>query len=66
MHARRAWAAGVLTRNGYFLVTGGEDGKQTLVFAEVYEPWNMKWTLTGKMTAPRSRHTQPCFPMGGY
>src|SRR5258708_35553674 len=57
MHTSRAHAAAVVLRDGRVLITGGDDGKQALASAELYDVLTGKWILVVRMTAARANHT---------
>ena len=54
-----------LLANGRVLVTGGTNGRGTvLASAELYDPVNDRWTSAGSMAATRIDHTATLLPSG--
>ncbi|CAF1492259.1 unnamed protein product, partial [Adineta steineri] len=50
--------------NGKILVTGGDDGDESLSSAELYDPVTGNWTNVDDMQKARSMHTALVLPNG--
>jgi len=65
MNTARADHTMTLLNNGKVLIAGGFNDQATLASAEVFDPSNNSFTLTGgSMTSPRAQHAATLLPNG--
>ena len=66
MAVPRAYHSATLLNNGHVLVAGGNNGRPNYLTAsaELYNPANGTWMLTGSMTTARLLHTATLLPNG--
>src|SRR5919109_3635066 len=64
LNTAREYHTATLLPNGKVLVAGGDNGKQLLNSAELYDPATGAWSSTGNLNAARALHTATLLPNG--